>query len=287
MALIRQLVQFTIACLLVTGIPGDCHAQKRKLFVAAMTGGEIPAVPLVVVDSVSPADEDPAFHPGLPLMFYLKERDRGSEVMSFDYQTSESRSIALLPFHAKSLCVLPDGSAVSFLSKDMNGKSEFMKYSLKDSSISTIAGNINWENYYWMDDNNLIVIEEGKPNQLSLFTLRPRRQIAIAQHVGKALAYSKKTGSFAFVHKLSVDTWTIKLINSDGSVTILAPTLPEAEVLTLAPDGTPFTIYEGQIRFLSGSRWRNVPELPAGGSLKRIRINVSGEIMAILVVPDN
>jgi hypothetical protein len=72
------------------------------------------------------------------------------------------------------------------------------------------------------------------------------------------LVRSEKLKSYAFVHKLSVDTWNIKILKPDGSIDIAMSTLPEAEIFTILPDGNFLMVSEGMLYNSKAKHWQEV-----------------------------
>lgn len=237
----------------------------------------------IVVDSLNVSENIPVFSPTSPMLFYLKKVEGGSEIFAFDYQSEKNESIITSTETLSALQLTPDGKFFSCLSTGAGGVVSLIKFPVEGGESSIVLEGLKIENYFWMDDNVLLIIQSGKPNSLGLLTLRPKKQIPIAQHVGATLAKASKMNTYAFVHKLSVDSWSIKIIQPDGSISILAETLPDAEVFTMTPEGALIQFREEKIHILwpGDKKWTVlVNQL---GEVPGLSVNNAGDRMAVLV----
>lgn len=229
----------TLTFLFVAIVHLSGAAQTFRLFLAQ---SENPAMESVLqIDSTNGIVGGPVFHPMHPVLYYSKN----AEIFSFNIESGESKVLFTSAEPVYSLRLTPDGKTITFL--DRLPGDEVKRIALTGAPQTSAKMGTSIDNYTWIDDNNLLVIEPGKPNSLQLVTLRPFRQIAVAKHVGRTLTRIPGALSLAFVHKLSVDSWSIKTIGSDGSISILAETLPESEVFTITSKGIPVAFYEKQL----------------------------------------
>jgi hypothetical protein len=236
----------------------------------------------VLIDSSGLVETDPVFDQQRTVLYYIRTVNGSFQIISYDYQTDSSKVIVASPYALSVLRVTPDGKHLTCIRKD-RGASEIIQYPIGGGDFSSVISH-SLENYLWIDDNNLLIAEPGKPNTLQLLSLRPQKKIPIARHVGKALAHSRKRDLFAFVHKLSVDSWSVKTIGADGGITIYAETLPEAEVLTLTPDGTPLLSADGQIYMHEAGkkRWKLLPANISLGDVSALQINWTATRLAVI-----
>lgn len=240
MALSSTLPRLILVCVTLVISFSSADAQTFHLYLTGFDDKR-PA-PLQMIDTSAGPVSAPALHPEKPILYYLRQRSGKHEVVAFNTASDERTIIFTSEQILAELRVTPDGKSLTFLSK--SPATELKRLPLGGATLSTVLDGVRIQNYIWIDDNNLLVIETGDPNTLQLLSLRPFRQVAVARHVGHTLTYIPELASFAFVHKLSVDSWSIKTIGPDGAISILAQTLPESEFFFITSAGTPVGYYE-------------------------------------------
>lgn len=233
--LLRRIAAYTL--LLIPVIIAD--AQSFKLYVAEMNNASVTSVQLV--DSANGSVAGPVFHEETPVIYYAK----GNDIIGFDLSTGERAVVFTSNARVVGLRLMSDGKSLTFM--DQLPSDNLRRITVEGGPDPSIKLQSPVENYLWMDDNNLLAVAPGNPNALNLMTVRPQRQISVGRHVGRTLTRDRKSGSFAFVHKLAVDSWSIKVIAQDGSVSIVAETLPEADIFSFTAAGIPIAWYEGQL----------------------------------------
>jgi hypothetical protein len=222
---------------MVVAVPATT-AQTFRLFIAELESSD----PTRLIDSTAGPVAGPAFHPELPIVYYSK----GNEIIAYNVETEQRNILFAAKTSVHGLRITPDGRTLTYMEKVPARELKRISVNGGGAQTSSVIA-FPVENYIWMDDNNLLAVEPGSPNALHLFTLRPSRQVVIARHIGNTLTRYPKTLSFAFVHKLSVDSWSIKTIGPDGSISILTESLPESELFAISASGMPVSYYEGQL----------------------------------------
>lgn len=244
------------------------------------SGKELSLSNEIVADSAASIGDGISFHPTDPLVYYSKQSGSRWELIAFNFRDGNKTVVTESDEFLAEPRLMPDKKHISCI---VGAKRELRKFAFASSQWSPVFGDSPVDGYAWMDDNALLIISPGDPNQLQLVTLRPKKAIPIAQHVGRELQQSKET--FAFVHKLSVDSWSIKRINADGSIEIVAETLPEADLFALAPGGKVLMLSEDHIfGYSPATQWRqfNPENARRQASIKRIGVNLSGDKLFVL-----
>jgi hypothetical protein len=234
-----------------------------------------------VIDSLTVADDQPSFHPTDPLLLFVRKVDHQNAVVSFNYSNGEERILYESPSALASPKITPDTKYLSILEGE---KKNLVKIALTDGNVLPLS-NLSMDGYCWIDVNSLLIIQPGDPNTLSLVTLRPLKIMPVARHVGRVIQQSKNI--IAFVHKLSVDAWSIKQINSTGNIQILAETLPEADLFALAPGGKVLMLNEEKIfGYVPSADWAplEIPGRKNRAKITHIGLSPSGDKLFILSV---
>lgn len=276
MALIKKTILFitlTVSFYLATA------QQKIIVYDLKDTLGTMQISNKEVVDSVNVSDQRPVFIPDRNELCYLKDTGTGSSIMVFD-SSRTSKTLIESPDKLYAINLTPDHEFISSL-MNTNGVMSLVKFPLVGGQPITILNDVKIENYIWLDDNSLIITEPGKPNSLQLLTLRPQKKIPVAVNVGQTLVRSEKLKSYAFVHKLSVDTWNIKILKPDGNIEIAMTTLPEAEIFTLLPDASYLMVSEGMLYISREKHWQEVKG-QGTESISQVETNESKTKLAVI-----
>jgi hypothetical protein len=276
MAVIRTiflLSAFTVSFVLATA------QQKIILYDLKDTLGSMQIVNKEVVDSVGVSNQLPVFNSDKNELYYLKETGTGSSIMVYD-SSRISKILIESPDKLSAINLTPDHRFISSL-MHTNGVISLVTFPLSGGPPVTILNDIKIENYIWLDDNSLIIVEPGQPNSMHLLTLRPQKKIPVAVNVGQTLVRSEKLKSYAFVHKISVDTWNIKILKPDGNIEIAMTTLPESEIFTILPDGNYLMVSEGILYGSSAKHWQEVSGQETE-SLLQILANESKTKLAVI-----
>jgi hypothetical protein len=231
-----------------------------------------------IVSGSKVTDDHPLFHPTASVLYYISRSAPTSDIRSYNYYTRKDSTILRHPSEATRLHITPDNGLITFLSRHEN---ELIVHPLKAGTPARkpITG-LTIENYCWIDDNSMLVIQSGDPNTLNLVTLRPRKIQPVVKHVGQMLQQTSHV--LAFVHKLSVDSWSIKKLTSDGKISILAETFPGAEIFAINNHEKVMMAFEGKLYCLTSSGdWKEVKSFPHS-EIKSIGMNASGDKLFVL-----
>jgi hypothetical protein len=234
-----------------------------------------------VVDSAFVAEGIPS--PDKEELYYLRYTKAGSEVIAYDFATKTRKSLILSGKRLAQIHITPDHKFISAL-RDAGDSQAIVKFPITGGEPVTVVAGLTIENYTWLDDNSLLLVEPGTPNSLHLMTLRPQKKVQVALNVGSTLVRSESQKSFAFVHKLSVDTWSIKVLSSDGNINIAAETLPESEIFTMLSNGDFLMVSEGNLFCLKDKSrfWKEVTQEELAGEIIQIRADESGKKVVLI-----
>lgn len=216
-------------------------------------------------------------------LYYLKITKAGSEVLVYDFATKAIKSVVLSGNKLAQIRITPDHKFISAL-RDAGDSQAIVRFPLTGGDPLTVVAGVKIENYTWLDDNSLLLVEPGSPNSLHLMTLRPQKKVQVALNVGHTLVRSETQKSFAFVHKLSVDSWSIKVLSADGNINIAAETLPESEIFTMLSNGDFLMVSEGNLFCLKdkGRFWTEVLQEELAGEIIQIRADEAGKKIVLI-----
>ncbi len=271
-----------IAC--VTAI--DASAQDRRLIIRDFPLSATDTI--FVADSIALANSSPAFDLTQPIVYYARQEQAGFEIVAVNYETREQKPVHHGSGTPSAIRIHPGGKSISCLVR-ADSRSTLLQIPTDGGNVKTTELPVSTSNFMWLDDNNIFIIREGKPNTLELMTLRPQRSTPVSQHVAGSLAKAADEGSFAFIHKLSVDSWSIKTVRTDGSIKILAESLPETEVFTLTRDGAPLSVTDNKLLLFERKRneWRELPNGNVTGNVLYMEFNPYQDKLALLIEPEH
>jgi hypothetical protein len=232
------------------------------------------------------ASTNVVFHPTDTLLFFSATELGNNTIKYFD--THQTGFISGKGTYSD-LAVTPDGKGLSVLQQNNTGKSDLVKYSLKEGPGVVLMPSVAFTDYAWVDDNSLIALFPGEPNQLKLLSIRPRKETTIAQSVGEVIQRFFSTPSVTFIHKQSFTFSTIKRVGAkDGKIDIVIDSNPEQSIFTWTPrevlistDGTSlFSFNPKQDHDWKPVVVKDVPELIGISSLS---VNATGDKLALTV----
>jgi hypothetical protein len=277
----EMVVRIAIVCLWVFTATSSFSQGSLELWLYDFAWGQGQGVfkNPVLIDSLNLRNDHPSFHPTDPVLYFTRAYPDSTIVFSFNYQSGSRETLIRSYDQLTHPRITPDKKFLSCLNND-----NLVKYPIGGGKSVNVYNDTKLENYLWLDDNALLIIESGDPNTLQLLNLRPKNFTAVARHVGSVLQQSGK--SFAFVHKLSVDSWSVKRINPNGRIEIIAETLPESEFFALAPDGKILMVSEAKLfGYRPSSEWNEL-SLESKKQYKHIRsigLNPGGDKLFILI----
>jgi hypothetical protein len=276
----------SVAAFMLSILVVFAQAQERRqlLLFDLSAGATIALSNPSVIDSSGLIEDAPSFHPTAPLLYYAAADSGQFSINSFHCESSERST----PITSDKLLtgprIMPSGKHLTFLEAETSTEYVLKKVDLLESQVQVISRDHAYESYHWMDDNTVLGVVAGDPNELMLISLRPKRAIPVAKNVGGVLQASHD--KFFFVHKLSVDSWSLKEINRQGSIAIKAQTLEEADRFAALPDGDILMAKESDLylyRDKTGWKKIHVPGPMAINGILNLAINQQGTKLAMLV----
>lgn len=269
-----------IALLVATTVTSLAQNLSLSIFDLHWKGDDFSLSNEVIADSMIRTSEGIFFDPTDPVVYYSKREQSRWQIVSFNFQSGEKKLLTETQERLADPRLTPDKKFISCI---VGEKKQLRKFSLASGQWSLAYADTPVDRHLWMDDNALLLISPGDPNQLQLVTLRPRKNIPVALNVGRELQQSNDF--MAFVHKLSVDSWSIKRINKDGSIQIVAETLPEADQFALLPDGRIIMLSEAHIfGYRPATQWRefSIESTRRESTIRSIGANPAGDKLFVL-----
>ena len=235
-------------------------------------------------------DNQPSFHPEQPILYYTSADTAGlTDIVAFNYKTGEAKKFTTTPDREYSPTVTPDKKYISCIIQRADGKQDLGKYPMEGGAPILIVDALTVGYHAWADQGNLILFVLGEQNTLRWFSVEDKKDIVLAENIGRSLHVIPGSNDLSFVQKTKDGAWLIRKIEAkDRNISTLTETLPGREDLTWTPDGR-IIMSDGEklFYFQPGNKasWKEIPtnsSLPLKG-ITRLSVNKKGDKIAIVI----
>ncbi len=241
------------------------------------------------ITSRSGYDNQPFFHPHLPLLYYASANEEGrTDILEYNYQTGFTRKLTETPEREYSPTVTPDGQFISCIIQRDNGAQDLGKYPLNGGDPVIIINHIIIGYHAWINNNLLLLFVLGKPNTLRLYNIKTGKDTVLAKNIGRSLQRIPGSNDISFVDKQD-ERWLIKKYNSqEGTIETIAPTIPNREDLAWTTDGE-ILMSDGDNLYLlnvnKDASWKvlAMPEEMELKGISRLAVNTASTKIAVVV----
>ncbi|MBY0434085.1 MAG: hypothetical protein K2U26_08260, partial [Cyclobacteriaceae bacterium] len=112
-------------------------------------------------------DNQPFFHPDLPVLYYASFNDDGrSDIRSYDYKAKKTSNITQTQEREYSPTVTLDKQHLSCIIQRDNNAQDLGKYPIAGGEASVIIDNMIVGYHVWADNSHLAMFILGTPNTL-------------------------------------------------------------------------------------------------------------------------
>jgi hypothetical protein len=162
-------------------------------------------------------DNQPFFHPTLPLLYYTAMQDGQTDIWSYNLKTGVGLQITNTIDSEYSPTVTPDKKYLScIVQRKSNGDQDLVKYNIQNPTETQIifesqkTGKIGYQ--AWLNNNELITFVLGEPQILHYQNLSTQKDIVVAPNIGRSLHLIPKQKAFSFVQEID-KKWLIRSFN--------------------------------------------------------------------------
>ena len=234
-------------------------------------------------------DNQPYFHPEKPIVYYSAANESGrTDIMVYNYKTGERKKLTDTPEREYSPTVTPDGKFISCIIQRDNGAQDLGMYPIDGGEPVIIIDNLTVGYHAWITDDLLVLFVLGRPNTLRLYSVSDKKDLMLAENIGRSLHRIPGTNDISFIDKQGAE-WQIKRYNSkNGTIETVTPTLPNREDMAWTTDGK-ILMSDGKKLFFVNpgehSSWREatLPKMIAPQGISRLAINTTLSKIAIVV----
>lgn len=186
-------------------------------------------------------DNQPFFHPSLPIIYYASFNDSGrSDIKYYNYETKETKDITLTREREYSPTVTPDGSFISCILQRDNGAQDLVKYPINGGKPEVLISHLKIGYYAWVGNDRLLlyVLDDSIHNSLHYYYLATNADTVIAENIGRSLQRIPGQNAMSFVQKTSSKLSVIKKFDmTNGVISTLVAALPGQDFFTWLNNG--------------------------------------------------
>ena len=233
-------------------------------------------------------DNQPFFHPSLPLIYYTAQADNQTDIWTYNYQTKKTNQLTKTEDSEYSPTLTPDHKHITcIVQRKSNGDQDLVKFNLKQITQPEIllesskTGKIGY--HAWNPKGQLVAFVLGEPNTLQSFDVKNQKGTMIAQNIGRSLHYLKGKKVFSYVD----NEGKIKLYDPENQqIKVYASGLPDSDNYnSWNKNGVLFATKNEEIYFFDekSNSWKtvNVPtDIPKN---KISRIAIKDNLMAVVI----
>jgi hypothetical protein len=235
-------------------------------------------------------DNQPFFHPTLPLVYYASANDSGrTDIKSYNYKKGISRQITTTTEREYSPTITPDGRFISCIIQRDNGNQDLGKYPINGGQPTVLIHDLKVGYHTWTDPAHLLLfVLADTTNNLHYYDLDTKKSIILGSKPGRSLHKIPGGNTFSFIDK-TAETWLIKEFNpATGEITPIVATMGKSEDIAWTPNGYILTS-DGEKLFAfkpqPGSVWQeiNTTHLPGSGRITRMAVNKAHTKLALVI----
>jgi hypothetical protein len=260
------------------------------LFDLSMKKGKLTISNGVNVTNHKGYDNQPYFHPDLPILYYSSFNDDGrADIRSYDYKIKNTKSITETPEREYSPTVTLDKQYLSCIIQRDNGAQDLGKYPIDGGEPAIIIDNLTVGYHVWGDNSHLGLFVLGTPNSLHYVLLPMKKDTVIAQDIGRSLHRVPGEASISFIQKISEKDGVIKKFDTRTlKITEIGPAVTGHEDLAWLPDGKIVMSDGPKIFYMNpaeGPGWNEI--VVAGANMlkgvTRLAVSSNGKKLAVVV----
>lgn len=238
-------------------------------------------------------DNQPYFHPSLPLVYYASANDSGrTDIKVYNWTTRETSSLTRTHDREYSPTVTPDGKFLSCILQLDNGAQNLVQYPINGGQPRELVWHLKVGYHAWGGEQRvlLFVLDDSVRNSLHNYHLDTNSDTVIAENIGRCLLRIPGQNAISFVQKLPGNRGVIKRFDlQTGVISTINNTLDGQDFLTFFADGS--MLASDGIRFYTCSNlyqasWQPVEEgagVPVLKGITRLALSADNRKLAVVV----
>jgi hypothetical protein len=185
-------------------------------------------------------DNQPSFHPVLPVVYYASANDSGrTDIKSYDYIKGITRQITDTPEREYSPTITPNEYYFSCIIQRDNGQQDLGQYLIGGGPAKVLINTLKVGYHTWINANSLLLfVLADSTNNLHEYNLATKENTIIAHKPGRSLHKIPDQQAFSFIDKSNPEQWVIKAFDPVTKTTIpIIHTLGKSEDICWTPNG--------------------------------------------------
>jgi hypothetical protein len=154
-------------------------------------------------------DNQPFFHPTLPLIYYSSANDSGrTDIKYYDYKKKETANLTLTNEREYSPTVTPDGRFISCIIQRDNGAQDLGKYPIGGGAPVVLINNLKVGYHAWIDKQSvLLFVLMDSSNAMGVYTFHDEdpTYIVLANNIGRSLHKIPGQNAMSFVQQKTAE----------------------------------------------------------------------------------
>jgi len=234
-------------------------------------------------------DNQPFFHPSLPVLYYVSAQDSGkTDIIEYNYTTNSRRNFTTTVENEYSPQVTPDGKFISCILQRANGEQNLVKYPISRGEAVVLINNLTVGYHAWLDNTIAGVFTLPRPFALHLVNFSTKKDSIIAHNIGRSLHKIPGEDAVSYLQKIDATNWEIKKFTGAQSLTIVKSVVSTEHDMTWAGEGKILMSSERKIFFCdekNPQEWKeiNIQSPFSINTITRLAVNATGNKIAIVV----
>lgn len=287
MLLMRYLV---FIGLLLPGVVWSQSGSEILLCDVEVKKGQMTLTNLINITNHPGYDNQPSFHPDMPLVYYASFDDEGrSDIKIYDYKSRQTLALTKTKEREYSPTVTPDGQYVSCIIQRDDDAQDLGMYPVAGGAPTVLIDDLIVGYHAWANQDNLILFVLGEPLTLRWYNLKSKTDEILSENIGRSLHKIPKEEAMSFVQKNDNGDWMINRLDIQSKkISPIAATLSGREDMVWTPTGD-IVMSDGSKLFIycpkKNKKWAEI-KIDSGTELKgitRLALSKDGKKMAIVV----
>ena len=293
--LVRMRILLALAAVLSCGARLPAQTGTDLFLVQLQQrGGLLAADSVVRLTKRAGYDNQPAFVPGTPYIFYtVIDSTSRADIWRYDLASGLSSAVTrTTPESEYSPTPMPDSERFSVVRVEADSTQRLWSFARSGTDPRVLLANVKPVGYHaWLDARRVALFVLGNPATLQLADVRTGATRTLASNIGRALQRVPHRNALSFVQHNADSTSTIVLYDVDTDrIEPVIRTLPHNEYHVWLGDGTLISASGSVLyQWRAGDRgWLLLSDLARAGirAITRIAVSPDGRVL-VVVAPDD
>lgn len=236
-------------------------------------------------------DNQPFFHPDRPVLYYVSADEEGrTDIMTYDYNTDETRRFVQTHDREYSPTVTPDKQFVSCILQRDSGAQDLVRYPVGGGEPAIIIDDLTVGYHAWGNNGKVAVFTLPAPFKLQVFDLNTKNKTVVTEGIGRSLHRIPGKHAISFLQKVSGEAWVVNSLNMETlQAEPIVKSLPGGEHdMAWTPDGKMLMSDGKKILFYDPSKGGSWMEIEISSAtplttITRLAVSADGKMLAVVM----